>query len=1636
MHPRRAVVRLVTILAVLLALVFAGPALAQTAPVNTAAPTLPNVLGYLPNTGTAGTWSSPTTPTYAYQWEISTDGLSSWANGAGTGATTLTYTPPRAEVGKYARLKVVATNPTGSTTAYSVARVITRPDFVYSGNSLASPGTAAIEGFASTPVSGALVAATQYSGLTGAPRKISLTPRGNAAYVTGTATVSGVTTQVIYQLSVNAAGELEPLTPATVTLPSGVSASRVVVTPNGRFAYAVSPAAARVYQFSVATNGALTPLSPASVPTGPTPTTLVVSANGQFAYFVNRGNATVSQNAVGANGQLMPLTPATVALPGDSTDPVGITASPDGKYVYVGSYNPGKINAYSVAANGALTHVAGSTQSLNPQQVYDVQVAADSGRLFFTSWGQQQIGQYTINAATGMLSSQVIVATGRGTGDITASPDGRTVFAGSGGASPQPAFFSQASSANTTLSSPTTVATSQGGPQTVVYVQVKTETIAFAPTLTTITAADSSITYRMAFQQSVTGLDASDFQITGTALGWQVSSVTGEGAGPYTVTLSGPGGQGSAGGDGTVILSLFAGKLTGANGVLGPAFNETASTVTVDRTQPGATWGTTPTTPTAAATFTYPLTFTKGVSGIAAGDFTNEGTATGCSFTPSAATATANTPITITVSGCSNGTVAPVLASGGVSDSVGNTGPIFPVTGGQVTIDRTPPEPTVFAPTSASPTNAGPATFSITFSQAITGLAAGDFTVTGTSAGWSLGSVTGSGAGPYTVTLTAGSPTSGTLGLQLNAGTVTGVLGVAGPASNASASSTISVDVSIPGSAPTITSGPNGPVNVTSATFAFTGATGLETYQCRLGSAAWVACASPTTYSGLAEGPYVFEVRLVSSAGTPGPAAARPWTVDLTAPPAPPVTGVPDSPTSTNSATLNFTLSEPTSTAQCMTDGVNWAACTTPISLTNLQDGTTTVKVREVDAAGNISPATTVAWNVDTTPPSAPPVISGAPSGITTSRDLSATITGDPGNTFECRLDGGVWAACISPFVASGLADGGHLLEARQVDAVGNKGPAASVAWTVDTTPPGPPSLGTLPPTIDDDTPTFTFTGDPGNTFECKMDSGGWAPCASPYTSSALALGTHTFSVRQKDPAGNVSDATEAIFTVVAPLAVPPVGITGVPGAITNATGATLSFTGVLGGATLECSVDGGAWASCTSPLALTGLADGAHSVSVNQTLGGVTSADTTVVWTVDTEGPGKPGLNPLPNSPTNQTGASFGISTPAGAVSLECRLTGPGGVGSWGPCTSPVNYSGLADGSYTFETRGVDAAGNTGAVASVSWTVDTTPPSGTPVITDGPETGTLSTTAGFNFTYGVGGASAQCSLDGADWVPCTSPQQFPGLGVGTHTMRMRMVDAAGNVGAGIATWNWQIAAPPSPAPGPTPAAPLTAATIGKAAVQANGSVRVPVTCNAPAGTVCTVRLQLGTGKGAIVTTVTVTAGQRVKATIRLTRPWQRRVAFAGRLPSTLRTTTTANGQSVKGSKRLVLRAPQGRRVVRLVGRGPGSVATIRATCEGTPVMRCTGTVSIVLVRVLARPRPREQAREQARVVVGTAPIAMASGVRGRSRVALNATGQRLARGCTPLRVRAELPIGSTAAHSAPFIMGLPGGCGSGGVTG
>ena len=100
---------------------------ANYAPTNTAAPTISGT----PQTGqtltaTTGTWTSDTTPTYAYQWQRC-DSLGNNC-AAITGATSQTYVVQSADEGKTLRVSVTASNSSGSGSATSAqTAVVTKP---------------------------------------------------------------------------------------------------------------------------------------------------------------------------------------------------------------------------------------------------------------------------------------------------------------------------------------------------------------------------------------------------------------------------------------------------------------------------------------------------------------------------------------------------------------------------------------------------------------------------------------------------------------------------------------------------------------------------------------------------------------------------------------------------------------------------------------------------------------------------------------------------------------------------------------------------------------------------------------------------------------------------------------------------------------------------------------------------------------------------------------------------------------------------------------------------------------------------------------------------------------------------------------------------------------------------------------------------------------------------------------------------------------------------------------------------------------------------------------------------------------------------------------------------------------------
>jgi hypothetical protein len=79
----------------------------------------------------------------------------------------------------------------------------------------------------------------------------------------------------------------------------------------------------------------------------------------------------------------------------------------------------------------------------------------------------------------------------------------------------------------------------------------------------------------------------------------------------------------------------------------------------------------------------------------------------------------------------------------------------------------------------------------------------------------------------------------------------------------------------------TISAGPDGPTDQREATLHFAASGNVSFYECRWQGGAWYACASPRTFTGLADGEQDFQVRAVAPDGTreANPARRR-WTVE------------------------------------------------------------------------------------------------------------------------------------------------------------------------------------------------------------------------------------------------------------------------------------------------------------------------------------------------------------------------------------------------------------------------------------------------------------------------------------------------------------------------------------------------------------------------------------------------------------------------------------------------------------------------------------------------------------------------------------------------------------------------------------
>ncbi len=304
-----------------------------------------------------------------------------------------------------------------------------------------------------------------------------------------------------------------------------------------------------------------------------------------------------------------------------------------------------------------------------------------------------------------------------------------------------------------------------------------------------------------------------------------------------------------------------------------------------------------------------------------------------------------------------------------------------------------------------------------------------------------------------------------------------------GVGNSSTGSTTLTIDTTAP-PAPTLDRTPTSPSGP-SVTFNFSDTDATASFQCRVDGASYAACSSPKAYAALTDGSHTLSVRAIDPAGNIGDPATYTWSVDTSVPvvditspdlgaylttstyaagcgsPAEDICGTAADPGGAVAAValsirkastgLYWDGSEFSSSSEVFLAATGTTSWSYAMSAANLPDDGYTLTARVTDNTG-LTFTDSVSVTFDRVAPAAPTITSG-PSGTTRGND-SFAWTGESAATFQCRLDAGTYATCVSPTSLGTLPDGSHTYDVRAVDRAGNTGPAVSRTWTVDATGP------------------------------------------------------------------------------------------------------------------------------------------------------------------------------------------------------------------------------------------------------------------------------------------------------------------------------------------------------------------------------------------------------------------------------------------------------------------------------------------------------------------------------------------------------------------------------------------------------
>ncbi|WP_421577752.1 beta strand repeat-containing protein [Shinella sp. M31] len=500
----------------------------------------------------------------------------------------------------------------------------------------------------------------------------------------------------------------------------------------------------------------------------------------------------------------------------------------------------------------------------------------------------------------------------------------------------------------------------------------------------------------------------------------------------------------------------------------------------------------------------------------------------------------------------------------------------------------------------------------------------------------------------------------------------------------------------------------------------------------------------PSTFD---DGHYTVKVFQTDTAGNVSLAGTVSFTYDLTIGSPEPYlandTGSASNDFVTNDATLSIAGVEDGATLSYVIDGGPATATYDP---TALSDGEHTIKMKQTDAAGNVSFFYgTITFTLDRSKPATPTLALTSDTGKSATDKITSngalTITDkEAGATLSYIVDGATASTTYDP---SALANGTHTVKVLQTDAAGNVSSAGSLTFTLDR------SIAT---------PVLTLTADTGKSTTDKITSNGaltisgkeagatlsyivdGGAASTTYNPGALANGTHTVQFIQTDTAGNVS-TNSITFTLDKSVATPTLALTADTGKSATdkiTSNGALTISGKEAGATLSYIVDGGTTSSTYNPST---LANGTHTVKVFQTdvAGNVSSAGS-LTFTLDRAKPATPTLVLAADTGKSATDRI----TSNGALTIAGKETGTAlsYIVDGGTASSTYNPSALANGTHTVKVVQTDVAGNVSSASSLTFTLDKVAPTVTGITTLGPGisggSGTLTTGEAARFSIAL----------------------------------------------------------------------------------------------------------------------------------------------------------------------------------------------------------------------------------------------------------------------------------------------------------